>query len=439
MSMDVCQRMGAGTQPRGKLGPLLLAEFKHKIMVRSSDVTVPKTITDDSVAPFQGLPLHSKLISSRTEVVKGETGDEEIQVSEFGVYYTPDEFLQMASGLQHPLDSPQLVDEVNLRSMLAIRDWSEADILAFRAKSLKHYTKLAVSLMEDEKNLRNSMDPQVNAVLSGKRLKLFEQMCLDAGVSDETLFEELTSGFRLTGPMKASGQFPRRIKPASITVQQLRDSSVWSKRMIYSSCKRVASDPEIAAAVFQETQQQLSDGWVKGPFTMQQLDERFSGCWIPSKRFGVRQGGKVRAVDDFSEFLINCSVASTEKLALYGIDEVVNSARFFMGIGSITFDQSGLPVLKQPAAEKQGPWLQLQGRALDLKAAYKQLARHPEDAWASVLAVWNPEINDVQFYESVALPFGSVSAVHCNVVQSNGMSASHHHVQAVLTGEHKFL
>ena len=109
----------------GKLGPLLLAEFKHKIMVRSSDVTVPKTITDDSVAPFQGLPLHSKLISSRTEVVKGETGDEEIQVSEFGVYYTPDEFLQMASGLQHPLDSPQLVDEVNLRSMLAIRDWFE--------------------------------------------------------------------------------------------------------------------------------------------------------------------------------------------------------------------------------------------------------------------------------------------------------------------------
>ena len=93
MSMDVCQRMGAGTQPRGKLGPLLLAEFKHKIMVRSSDVTVPKTITDDSVAPFQGLPLHSKLISSRTEVVKGETGDEEIQVSEFGVYYAPDEFL----------------------------------------------------------------------------------------------------------------------------------------------------------------------------------------------------------------------------------------------------------------------------------------------------------------------------------------------------------
>ena len=59
-------------------------------MVRSSDATIPKTITEDSGAPFQGLPLQS---SSRTEVVKGVAGDEEMQVSEFGVYYAPDEFL----------------------------------------------------------------------------------------------------------------------------------------------------------------------------------------------------------------------------------------------------------------------------------------------------------------------------------------------------------
>ena len=47
------------------------------------------------------------------------------------------------------------------------------------------------------------MDPQVNEVLRGKRLKLFQQMCADAGVADGTLFDELTAGFRLTGPMQA--------------------------------------------------------------------------------------------------------------------------------------------------------------------------------------------------------------------------------------------
>ena len=109
-TMDVKQRMGAGTQPRGKLGPLLLAEFKHKVVVRSSQVCVPRTITEDSPAPFQGIPLHSKLISSRTEMVKGVAGDEEMQFSEFGVCTIHlRNFCVMAATLQHPLDSPQLV------------------------------------------------------------------------------------------------------------------------------------------------------------------------------------------------------------------------------------------------------------------------------------------------------------------------------------------
>ena len=132
--------------------------------------------------------------------------------------------------------------------------------------------QVAVDLMVEEKNLRQSMDPQVSEVLAGKRLCLFKQMCNDAGVGDQTLFSELTEGFRLTGRMCESGQFPRKLRPAAITVKPLRESAVWAKRMIYASCKRVASDPEIAEAVYQETMQQLHDGWVQGPFSMQQMD-----------------------------------------------------------------------------------------------------------------------------------------------------------------------
>ena len=54
----------------------------------------------------------------------------------------------------------------------------------------------------------------------------------------------------------------------------------------------------------------------------------------------------------------------------------------------------------------------LQGRALDLKSAYKQLARSPSDDWCSILAVWSPEQNCVCYFESIALPFGAVSAVN---------------------------
>ena len=74
---------------------------------------------------------------------------------------------------------------------------------------------------------------------------------------------------------------------------------------------------------------------------MEQLDAKYDRCWIPSKRFGVRQGQKIRAVDDFSEFLVNASVTSTERLELFGIDEVVNTARTFLGCDFLVLAMHG--------------------------------------------------------------------------------------------------
>ena len=65
----------------------------------------------------------------------------------------------------------------------------------------------------------------------------------------------------------------------------------------------------------------------------------------------------------------------------------------------------------QKVSDFCGPWKKILERALDLKSAYKQLARHPADGWASILAVWNADTSAVEFYEAIALPFGPVCAV----------------------------
>ena len=109
---------------------------------------------------------------------------------------------------------------------------------------------------------------------------------------------------------------------------------------------------------------------------------------------------------------MNASVTSTEKLQLFGLDEVVNTARTFLGCDFLRCDES-LENLwcDGSVAFFKGPWRCILGRALDLKSAYKQLARHPSDGWASILAVWNVDTSSVEYYESIALPFGSVCAV----------------------------
>ena len=214
----------------------------------------------------------------------------EVSISTFGVFRSPFEFLQKALTLEHPLDNPHTVDKSNLKAIVFIRDHSTAEVLAFRAKQLKKYTQRAEQLASEENLLKQSLDEDVGRVLEGKRLLLLKEMAADTNVGDETLFQELVEGFRLTGEMPESKQFPARLKPAMISVQQLRDSAVWAKKMIHASCRRVGADPEVAKAVHDETVQQLQDGWVKGPFTSSELDKKYSGCWIPSKRFGVRQG-----------------------------------------------------------------------------------------------------------------------------------------------------
>ena len=53
----------------------------------------------------------------------------------------------------------------------------------------------------------------------------------------------------------------------------------------------------------------------------------------------------------------------------------------------------------------------LTGHAIGLKSAYKQLASNREDAWASTLGVWDPDVCDVVYYRFATLPFGSSRSV----------------------------
>jgi hypothetical protein len=47
-----------------------------------------------------------------------------------------------------------------------------------------------------------------------------------------------------------------------------------------------------------------------------------------------------------------------------------------------------------------------------LKAAYKQLACHPDSLWSSVLVAWNPEESGAKFFISDALMFGASASVY---------------------------
>ena len=317
-------------QPRGARGHAVIAEFKHLVQVTVPAATdLPETITQNTQEPFAGVPIGAKLVRFQHFQEKGKP--DALKTAVYGVFRTPTEFLEEAVNLRHPFNLPISGDVDNIEAMAKVLQLGKLGTMRFRLKQLQKYRALAASLENEEKRLHETMHEDLKLVMESKRLLLFKQMMADAGIVDDQLLDELKGGFRLTGQLAASGQFRPRFKPAEMSVEELRKSAKWAKHAIVGSCKRVGEDAEVAQAVWDETLAQLESGWIKGPYTAEQLDKKFPEGWVPSKRFGVVQGPKIRAVDDFSEFLVNAACGTGEQIVLQGLDDVAAAARYMLG------------------------------------------------------------------------------------------------------------
>jgi hypothetical protein len=414
---DHAFKVAAGSQPSRTRGPLLLSEYKSKVeVVCEAHEQPPASIPVDAQPPWQGIPIGAKLIDTKP-VLDSKGGDGRLKAV-YGVHFSQHEFMEKAKELRHPFDIPLPLDEANMSSIAFILSEGPAKVSKFRTDMLKYYMSRAKALQERELELHKNLDVQLQPVLQSKRLLLFQEMLHDAGVQDDTLFSDMCNGFRLVGDLQPSGQFQSQWRQASLGVEQLRQTAIWAQRAVVSSCKKKADDREVAEAVWAETLEQCAEDkqWVHGPFDAEQITQRQGAHWIPAKRFGVRQGGKIRPVDDFSQYLINATVSSHEKIDLEGIDNICATARFFLGASQdgsswqLPTDE-GVAQGHTAHSWQQGECSDLYGRCLDLKQAYKQLVRHPDDSWASVLAVLNPHDGQVYFFEATALPFGSISSV----------------------------
>ena len=147
------------------------------------------------------------------------------------------------------------------------------EVCKFRLRMLEHYIGRAQALQQDEKALHDSMCAEIRPVMKSKRLLLFQEMMRDARVADESLFVDMCQGLKLVGDLDPSGQFPHQFKPASLDVEQLKQTAKWAQEAVVASCRKVADDAEIATAVWEETLEQAlpEKQWVRGPFTAEEI------------------------------------------------------------------------------------------------------------------------------------------------------------------------
>ena len=314
----------------------------------------------------------------------------------YAVPWNVPEFLEQALHAEHPCDKLSGCEPSAEDNIQWITSTPAAEVCAFRTNALKALLQSEAELRKDEERLHASLNPEVGRVLKGKRLLLFKKLASAAGVEDDTLFQQMCEGFKILGYAEPSGQFPVSFKPASMSEHELKQASSWIRGMLKKPDSRESN--EIAEGLWAEALDQAQDGsgWLYGPYSERELDELFPEGWVPSRRFGVQQGDRTRAIDDLRASLVNSTCTATDKIVLQDIDVVAQTARKF---------------LEALASRRRADQRQLVGRALDLKSAYKQLASAPCDGWASILAVWRPDKQQYQYFRFATLPFGAVHSV----------------------------
>ena len=344
-------------------------------------------------------------------------------VAHVGVPWSVEEFTRLALVAEHPSGEIVLPDALK-RAVVDRFTRGIKETIARREAYATMWERRAAELEDEEARVHRRMHPDVRRAMEGKRLLLFEEMLVEAGFPKAPLLvKRMTEGFRVIGDVEATDVYEPTAAQQKLARSELERHATTAQELLLATMGP-AGDVEIDEALAKTTQEELQSGWLRGPFTKEDLDRKFTS-WVPVKRFGIRQGQKVRAIDDYSLLGQNAAMSVAEKVDLTGVDFVATCARAFVAAAA-GGDKIGLELSDGEVygghvhADFAGRRLELVGKTFDLKSAYRQLARHPDDAPFTVVAIWNAVEKRVEFFEQTVLAFGASSsfANFCHVARA---------------------
>ena len=405
------QRIGAAVQPRGSSVPQLIPEY-HWVEEKIVDEKLFETLTVGQLAPAELSEVKAKVLRLSDRGVGGLKFSAVI-----GAFRSPEEFAAAAVTCLHPFDSTSPICDLLRENVFFTLVEGRLALAKARLDGVKEVAKVVSEAAALDAECVASMDPEMARVMEGKKLASWHRLLVETGYVDAAVAMETVEGFSWTGMPKSSGVFRPFTTLPSMSTESLLGSSRWVSSSIL---KRVqgSGDDKIDHQLYSETLEERDKGWLSGPLTLPEVDERFPGGWCACRRFGIIQGGKLRCIDDLSECGTNAAYGSAEKLTLMGLDSV---AALIRCVHSAVGPDRTVKMRMSDGNIKEGKlhpsWsmqdaLSWVGRSLDLTKAYRQLAIKESSRWCAVVAVWNPQKAKPELFAATAMLFGGAAAVY---------------------------
>jgi len=130
-----------------------------------------------------------------------------------------------------------------------------------RKKNLLLAKLVAAQTQQQEAELHASFPPSLQKVLAGKRLLVWKHLLEKFEFDDMEVYSFMTSGVKLVGAHDTPTCFPEKLKPASLTQQDLEASAVWRRKAIVGK-HRKHDDPAHVEHLEQTAQEELDMGFI---------------------------------------------------------------------------------------------------------------------------------------------------------------------------------
>ena len=190
--------------------------------------------------------------------------------------------MEKALSLPHPVEAASALEPPLARAVFDLLTLGPKVVKARRASALERLRALAQQLAPAEERLHAQLVGEVRAVLKGKRLLLLKRLLDEVGYQDPTLFTELCQGFRLTGQLPSTPEFPQtKLRAATLSRDQLWSTARWAQAVALAH--QGSNDCLVDKAVYEATTDERDKGWLTGP-------RSWSALWGPC---GCHQGGLV--------------------------------------------------------------------------------------------------------------------------------------------------
>ena len=412
-------KAAAGRQPRGTRFPRLLPEFL-------SVETVPADNLAEDLRPHIGKVVPQELMilmnmpgaSGKLLELRENTGGEEPQKldAKIGVYDSKVGFAYKACQLQHPFDEKSAASDLLLKAIFELLTAGPDAVEERREELFKYYEERLAQLDAEESRCHASVPEAKRHLIRGKKFILLQEMARDMGYDDAGLSRLGISGTRLTGIGEDVPAQPAQVANPTIDDRFVMQASRFTRHV--NTTFRASENKELDEAVYQTTKDEREKGWLEGPFSEEELKSRLGPLFVVNNRFGIMQGGKVRAIDNYSSSFVNLAYATPWRLEFGGVDLIVNTAKSMLDAvaddGTVKIELSCGTILegKLHSSLSVAQSRRLVGRTLDLSNAYRQLFNSPASEWCSVIGTPNPHTCKVELDIQHANPFGATACVY---------------------------